>query len=137
MDFSEDLAKLKAITPRLSRPERYSERRPWGGFDRFVQNEMCSVKILTIQPGEALSAQSHDERSEWWIILDEKMDVEVDGIRKTAYRGEDIFISPKVEHRVYGLEKPCRWLEITFGVNDENDIHRYEDKYGRVEHTKT
>ncbi len=133
MDWQEELKKLKNIEPRHEKPERYSERRPWGGFDRFVFNELCSVKILTVMPGQAISLQSHERRSEWWVILDAKLDVEKDGKRITLHRGEDIFFPAGSKHRAFGLDKPCRWLEIAFGVNEEDgDIHRYDDQYGRT-----
>lgn len=131
-DFSEDIAKLKNIKPRNVAPERYSEKRPWGGYDQFAENELCTVKILTIMPGEAISEQAHNKRSEYWVVLDAKMDVELNGDRQTLYRGHDIFVPAGTHHRVYGLDAPCRWLEIAFGVHDEHDIHRFKDKYGRA-----
>jgi mannose-6-phosphate isomerase-like protein (cupin superfamily) len=110
---------------------RYTEARPWGGFEKFVENEACSVKIITVDAGHKLSLQSHRFREEWWIVLDEGMDVEVDGERRTLNRGDDIYIPLGAKHRVFGLGKACRWLEIAFGQFDENDIIRYEDDYGR------
>ena len=113
-------------------PARYIEARPWGSFEQYVQNEACSVKIITIDAGQQLSLQSHRLRSEWWIVLDDAMDVELDGARFTLRQHEEIFIPLGSKHRVFGLSKPCRWLEIAFGTFDENDITRYEDTYGRL-----
>jgi mannose-6-phosphate isomerase-like protein (cupin superfamily) len=120
-------------TPRLAPPARFTVSKPWGGFDQFTLNETTTVKILTVLPHESLSLQSHDERSEWWIILDTKMDIEIDGKRFTAYRGQDVFIPQGAKHRALGLDTPCRWLEIAFGTFNEDDIHRFEDKYGRTD----
>ncbi len=119
--------------PRIAPPERSTVSKPWGGFDQFTHNETTTVKILTVLPHEELSLQSHDNRSEWWIILDAKMEVEIDGKRVTAYRGHDIFIPQGAKHRAIGLDSPCRWLEIAFGTFDEDDIHRFADKYGRTD----
>src|SRR5687768_7166127 len=113
-------------------PERFTDIRPWGKFEQFVQNRACSVKIITIESGQQLSLQSHRLRSEWWVVLDDAMDVELDGQRLTLKRNDEIFIPVGSKHRVFGLSKPCRWLEISFGLFDENDITRYEDSYGRM-----
>src|SRR5438876_8799216 len=117
--------------PRDKPPEKYSEERPWGRFDRFVMNESCSVKVITVDPGGQLSLQSHRLRSEWWIVLDGNVEVELDGARESLGPGDEIFIPVGAKHRVTGLDRPCRWLEIIFGTFDEGDITRYEDIYGR------
>lgn len=133
MDQSKQKAQQVEATQRLIPPERFTVSKPWGGFDQFTLNEATTVKIITVLPHESLSLQTHKERSEWWIILDTKMDIEVDGKQFTAYRGQDVFIPQGVKHRAIGLDSPCRWLEISFGSFDENDIHRFEDKYGRTD----
>ncbi len=130
MEMSEQI-KSKRVPPRVSLPERFTVSKPWGGFDQFTLNESSTVKIITVLPHEELSLQSHNYRSEWWVVLDAKMMVEIDGHKHTIYRGQDIFIPQGAKHRAIGLDGPCRWLEISFGTFDENDIHRYEDKYGR------
>ncbi len=39
--------------------------RPWGKFRRFTKNTNSTVKILTINPNEVLSLQSHQHRAEF------------------------------------------------------------------------
>src|SRR6266542_633738 len=97
----------QTTTPRLTSPERFTVSKPWGGFDQFTLNETTTVKILTVLPREELSLQSHDNRSEWWVILDTKMDIEIDGKRITAFRGQDVFIPQGAKHRAIGLDSPC------------------------------
>ena len=124
---------MPAIEPPIPdcAPERHVELRPWGQFERFVANRSCTVKIITVEPGQQLSLQLHRQRSEWWIVLDDAMEVELDGRRMTLGRGEEVYIPLGAKHRVFGLDKPCRWLEIAFGDFDEDDIERLEDAYGR------
>lgn len=116
----------------LTPPKSHTEHKPWGSFDEYTENQPSTVKILTVLPGEAISLQSHQHRSEWWTILDDKMDVVVGDKQFTAHRGETVFIPQQTKHRAIGLDQPCRWLEISFGLFDPNDIIRYEDKYGRA-----
>ena len=42
------------------------EVRPWGNFERFTLNEQSTVKIITVNPGEAFSLQVHGHREEFW-----------------------------------------------------------------------
>lgn len=108
------------------------EARPWGNFTTYAENQPCTVKIITVKAGEKLSLQSHKMRSEMWVSLDEAMDVEIDGEHKTLKQGEIATIPVGTKHRAIGLDQDCRWLEVSFGEFDENDIVRYEDEYGRA-----
>jgi len=47
----------------------YFEKRPWGNFEQFVKNKLCTVKIITILPRQETSLQFHRNRSEFWKIL--------------------------------------------------------------------
>ena len=58
--------------------EVFVTERPWGQFEQFVSNEMCTVKIITVQPGHRLSLQTHGHRDEMWQVLDVPIDVQVD-----------------------------------------------------------
>lgn len=114
------------------KPHRTTVTKPWGNFDELTLNEKTTVKILTINPGEELSLQSHAHRDEWWIVLDEAMEVVIGDEKRTLHRNDEVFIPAGTHHRVIGLDQPCRWLEIAYGLFGETDIERYEDKYGRI-----
>ena len=47
----------------------YVEERPWGKFEKFIENEKCTVKILYLNPNSQTSLQYHDKRDEWWKII--------------------------------------------------------------------
>jgi len=40
--------------------------RPWGKFRSFPYEQAGSIKIITVNPGAALSLQYHHNRSEFW-----------------------------------------------------------------------
>ncbi|HEY8525493.1 MAG TPA: phosphomannose isomerase type II C-terminal cupin domain [Acidimicrobiales bacterium] len=116
-------------------PEEYREERPWGDFRRLVHNEPCTVKIITVQPGQRLSLQSHNHRSELWVFLDEGGIAEVDGEVRHPTPGEKVFIPCGAKHRLAtAADAPgsVRVVEMGFGDFDEDDIVRYEDQYGRA-----
>lgn len=118
--------------PRKEPPKPVVVEKPWGRFIQYVLNELVTVKILEVKAGEQLSLQSHNHRSELWVPLDEGACIEVDGQILRPEPLEPVFIPQGAKHRLIGEDKDYRVLEISFGYFDEDDIVRYEDKYGRV-----
>ncbi|OGF26189.1 hypothetical protein A2331_01925 [Candidatus Falkowbacteria bacterium RIFOXYB2_FULL_34_18] len=107
------------------------ETRPWGEFVQYVFNEKCTVKIITVKKGEELSLQSHENRDELWVAIDNDLKVELDGREIFPKREDIVFIPRKSKHRLSAPNKKGRILEVSFGDFDEKDEIRYEDKYGR------
>lgn len=105
--------------------------RPWGWFRRYADNEQCTVKVIEVKPGEALSLQRHRNRDELWVALDAGLVVTIDDDTVVAERGQEFFVPRGAVHRVAGGDQPARFLEVAFGEFDEDDIERLEDRYGR------
>ena len=113
-------------------PTSYIEKRPWGSFERFTLNEPSTVKIITVDPGEAFSLQKHKGRDEWWKILSGDGKVTIDGTEKDITAGEEDFVPHGTEHRIKAGKSAVVLLEIAFGEFDEDDIVRINDRYGRI-----
>jgi mannose-6-phosphate isomerase len=110
----------------------YEEERPWGRFRRYTHNQLSTVKIITVNPGHVLSLQYHHKRDELWVALDPGLRITLADQVWEPQPYEEIFIPHGTRHRVAGVgNEPSRWLEISFGEFDENDIVRLEDSYGR------
>lgn len=108
------------------------DTRPWGKFRSFPYDQAGSIKIITVKPGEALSLQYHMKRSEFWVILDEGLEVTAGDRTWQPKANDEIFIPCKVPHRVRCTgRKPARIMEIWIGKSEESDIVRLDDKYGR------
>ena len=123
-----------ARDPLKEPPSTYGETRPWGSFRRFVHDEPCTVKLITVLPGERLSLQSHKHRSEMWVFLDPGGIVEIDGETSRPEVGDTVFIACGAKHRLAAdaaCADPVRIVEMGFGTFDEDDIVRYDDQYGR------
>ena len=106
--------------------------RPWGQFERFVENERVTVKIITVEPGQRLSLQRHDHRAEMWRALDHPVTAEIDGELRTLQPGETVVVPQGAVHRLGNAgDRAARLLEIAFGDFDEDDIVRLEDDYRR------
>ncbi len=107
--------------------------RPWGKFRSYPYQLARSIKIITVQPGRALSLQYHLRRNEFWVILDEGVEVTVSERVWRPLKNEEIFIPRRAPHRVRCVgENPARIMEIWMGDSDESDIVRLKDEYGRA-----
>ena len=108
--------------------------RPWGKFRSFPHQDAGSIKIITVNPGEALSLQYHHRRSEFWIVLDKGLEITIGDKVWQPQEDEEIFIPRKTPHRLRCLgTKRARVMEIWIGDSDEEDIVRLADDYGREE----
>ncbi len=112
-------------------PHYEKDIRPWGEYERFTLNEQTTVKLITVNPGEVLSLQTHSKRNEFWRIISGKGIASVDGIDIELSKGVEVNIPLGAKHRVQATTEQLLFLEIAFGEFDEKDIVRLEDKYGR------
>jgi mannose-6-phosphate isomerase len=107
------------------------DRRPWGRFRRYTHGAATTVKLITVDAGEALSLQRHQHRDELWVVLDPGLQVQIGDEVVVAAAGDEFLIPRGTVHRVVGGAAPGRFLEIAFGTFDEGDIERLDDRYGR------
>lgn len=114
------------------RADIIEEHKPWGKFRRYPHKDVNSIKIITVDPGQTLSLQVHALRAEFWIILDQGLEITSAEKIWTAQPGEEIFIPEKTPHRARNLgHTPARIMEIWLGSSNEEDIIRLKDEYGR------
>jgi mannose-1-phosphate guanylyltransferase/mannose-6-phosphate isomerase/mannose-1-phosphate guanylyltransferase/mannose-6-phosphate isomerase len=106
--------------------------RPWGKFRRFPHENASSVKIITVNPGGRLSLQYHDGRAEFWVVLDQGLEITLGDRVWPASADEEILIPRGTPHRVRNVgDKPARIMEIWIGGSSESDIVRLSDDYDR------
>jgi len=110
----------------------YTEDRPWGKFEKFHENQECTVKLIYVNSNSRLSLQYHKHRREFWKIIKGKAIVEIDGKELLVKENENVNIPLGSKHRIKALEEDCIILEISYGNFDENDIIRIQDDYHRV-----
>ena len=105
--------------------------KPWGKFEEYATNAKVTVKIITVRRGGVLSLQSHRKRKEHWVALDDGLTAIIKGRKQKLRKGQIVVVPKRAKHRVMA-SRTARFLEVSFGHFDENDIVRYEDKYGRT-----
>ena len=110
--------------------------RPWGSFTSIVDGETWQVKRLEIKPKESLSLQLHNFRSEHWVVVKGTAHVEIEGISTLLNVNESIYVPLGAKHRLSNFSDiPLIIIEIQNGSYlGEDDIKRFDDKYGRALH---
>ena len=107
--------------------------RPWGSFLSIEEGETWQIKKIEVNPGASLSLQMHFHRSEHWVVVSGTAKIEIDNNEKIIGPNESAYIPLGVRHRLSNPTKlPLTLIEIQSGTYlGEDDIKRFEDKYGR------
>lgn len=130
---------VKKLVGRLKEQGRYEHSlhrevfRPWGSYDSIQNGDRFQVKCLKVKPGASMSLQMHHHRAEHWIV--------VSGTARIT-RGEEVFLLEEnqstyipigTRHRIENPGKiPLHMIEVQSGSYlGEDDIVRFEDRYGR------
>ena len=108
--------------------------RPWGFYTVIAQGKGFMTKIIHVNPGQKLSLQSHNFRSEHWVVLTGKAKVILEAKESILSPGHSIDIPLKAIHSLQNpFEEDLEVIEVQKGDPlIEEDIIRYEDMYGRV-----
>jgi mannose-1-phosphate guanylyltransferase/mannose-1-phosphate guanylyltransferase/mannose-6-phosphate isomerase len=107
--------------------------RPWGWFESLVNMPCYQVKRLHVYPRAALSLQSHQHRSEHWVVVFGTASVERDDEVLTLATNESVYIHAGQKHRLLNeTDAPLIVIEVQTGdYLGEDDIVRYVDLYRR------
>lgn len=109
----------------------------WGSYESLSKGLRYQVKRLIVKPGQRLSKQYHDHRSEIWLVTEGVADVEIDDRKRYVYPGESVKIKLGDVHRLSNSEtEDLVVIETQYSADnilEESDITRLEDIYGRVE----
>ena len=107
--------------------------KPWGSFEIINKGKKYAVKKIIVNPGGQLSLQSHQNRSEHWLIAEGKAEVIINEEVFNLRENQHIFIPQGAKHMLANREENILIvIEMWFGDNlDENDIKRYQDIYNR------
>jgi len=110
------------------------DTRPWGTWEVVNVGPGYIVKKITVTQGQLLSLQRHQHRAEHWVIVSGTATVTIDDKEFEAKADEAVHIPQQAKHRMGNnyAEELC-FIEIQIGeILDENDIERFDDRYGRA-----
>ena len=108
--------------------------RPWGYYTVIAQGDGFLSKIIHVNSGQKLSVQSHNHRSEHWVVLTGTAKVVLEANERILSPGHSVDIPVKAIHSLQNpYKEDLEIIEVQKGdILAEDDIIRYEDIYGRV-----
>jgi len=108
--------------------------RPWGYYTCMNSGKGYLTKTICVLPKQKLSIQSHNYRSEHWVVLEGKALVVKEDEKFYLNAGDSIDIPIKAKHSLQNpYDEELKIIEVQKGdYISEDDIIRYEDCYGRV-----
>jgi len=110
-----------------------SEQRPWGSWHVVDVEDGYKIKRIHVHPGARLSLQTHEHRSEHWVVIQGVATATVDGEEVQVEAGESIDVPLGAQHRLANSgDVELVVVEVQLGgYTGEDDICRLEDDYGR------
>ena len=107
--------------------------RPWGWYQGLSRGDRYQVKCIMVKPGGTLSLQSHNHRSEHWVVVKGTLAVTKGETTSLLSENQSTYIAIGERHRLANPGKiPAFLIEIQSGAYlDEDDIMRFEDVYHR------
>ena len=130
---------IKSVVKQLEAdgsPEGKAHRkiyRPWGAYTGVTEGNRWQVKRISVNPGASLSLQMHHHRAEHWVVVKGTALVERDGDQQLVGENQSTYIPLGCKHRLSNPGRiPVELIEVQSGEYlGEDDIVRFEDRYGR------
>jgi mannose-1-phosphate guanylyltransferase/mannose-6-phosphate isomerase len=107
--------------------------RPWGWYQGLNRGDRYQVKCIMVKPGGTLSLQSHNHRSEHWVVVRGTLAVTKGDATTLLTENQSTYIAVGERHRLANPGKiPAFLIEVQSGAYlGEDDITRFEDVYNR------
>jgi len=136
---TQDVKKVVDYLKKNNKEEAYYHKkvfRPWGYYINVYgyDNNGFKMKNIVVYPSKRLSLQSHNFRSEHWVIVKGTAKVQVGNDEFIMNANEHIYIPIKTLHRIENIgTELMEFTETQIGSYlGEDDIIRYEDDYNRT-----
>ena len=136
MDATQDVGKavqmLKAEDV-IQATQNLTDFRPWGSFEILADQPGFKVKRIIVKPSGKLSLQSHEHRSEHWVVVRGVATIVNGDQELTLSANQSTYIEQGAVHRLSNLtDQDVEIIEVQTGSYlGEDDIVRYDDVYKR------
>lgn len=107
--------------------------RPWGTYTVLEDGQHYKIKRIMVKPWASLSLQMHKHRSEHWVVISGTAEIVNGGESFRLQQDQSTFIPAGNKHRLGNPgDEDLLLIEVQTGdYLGEDDIVRFEDKYGR------
>lgn len=111
-----------------------ADTRPWGEWAVIDAGPGWCVKRMRVVPGGVLSLQRHRHRAEHWVVVAGEADVTRDGETIRLAADQSVYLTRGTIHRIANPgTQDLIFIEVQTGPElREDDIERFEDRYGRA-----
>lgn len=135
-DRCQDVKQIVSLLDQQSREEHALHRkvhRPWGWYDSIDEGGRFKVKRIQVNPKASLSLQKHHHRAEHWIVVHGTAEITRGSETLLLSENQSTYIPLGEVHRLSNPGSiPLEIIEVQSGSYlGEDDIVRFEDKYGR------
>ncbi len=127
LERSQEIKKLIENLPQSIQNSNIIQRQ-WGSYEILAQMPYFKVKKLVVCASKHISLQSHQHRSETWVVIKGQATVLRDASTLILNEGESISIPPHTKHQLINeTQKILEIIEVQTGSYlEEDDITRYE-----------
>jgi mannose-1-phosphate guanylyltransferase/mannose-6-phosphate isomerase len=134
---SQDVKHIVTQLQKTKREEHTLHRkvhRPWGWYDSIDEGDRFKVKRIQVKPKASLSLQKHHHRAEHWIVVTGTAEITNGDKVQTLTENQSTYIPLGEVHRLANPGSiPLEIIEVQSGSYlGEDDIVRFDDRYGRV-----
>jgi mannose-1-phosphate guanylyltransferase/mannose-6-phosphate isomerase len=107
--------------------------RPWGWYLEVDEGSRFKVKRIMVKPGASLSLQMHHHRAEHWVVVRGTAEITNGNQVLILTENQSTYIPLGQQHRLVNSgTTPLEIIEVQSGSYlGEDDIVRFEDRYGR------
>jgi mannose-1-phosphate guanylyltransferase/mannose-6-phosphate isomerase len=132
-DIKTLVAEVKSRKPELTEIHQ-TVYRPWGSYTVLEERANFKIKRIIVNPGAKLSMQMHKHRSEHWVVVSGAATISNNEIEYTLQENQSTYIPQMHRHRLANnTSEPLSIIEVQCGEYvGEDDIVRFDDKYGRL-----
>ena len=108
--------------------------RPWGWYETLILQKSYQVKKIVLYIDQSISLQLHNHRSEHWVVTKGIALVTNNDKEYKLNEGESTFVPKRTKHRLKNIgQDDLEIIEVQIGdYLGEDDIIRFDDKYGRT-----
>lgn len=109
-------------------------QRPWGSYCVLEEGSDFKIKRIIVTPGAKLSLQTHECRSEHWVVVSGTATVTHGNQEMIVSTNESTYIPAGCLHRLSNnTDQDLVVIEVQTGAHlSEDDIVRHGDVYGRI-----
>jgi len=132
-DIKTLVEEVKAHKPALTEIHQ-TVIRPWGSYTVLEERANFKIKRIVVNSGAKLSMQMHQHRSEHWVVVSGTASIINNDIEYTLQENQSTYIPKTHLHRLANNgSEPLSIIEVQCGEYvGEDDIVRFDDKYGRL-----